>query len=392
MDKKYLKLESESKERYIYRMYSNKIQNNLTNNEVRDIVNEVLGVSWQESYMRGIFKNYGVGYNECLEDSSLNDELKELEEKKLEIEKLKIQYQDQKREYRNYLRMDARWQHIINEMNNNILKLNEYRPINPVDDIKIQGDREAVLILSDWHIGMVNNTRHNVYDIEIAKERMENLYKKVLQYCTLHGVVKLNIEIAGDMIHGLIHLTTRVYSEEDSISQTMIVSEMLCDFISKLSYKIKTIDVHGCLGNHSRVSANIKDSINVENFERLITWYMRPRLVKQTNVTIFDDYEEDIILYKVFDLNIGCVHGHKEKVNDAVGNMSKFLKIFIDELHLGHWHSHNIKNDNDMVTIINGSFGGADEYSQDIRKSNKPSQTLMIYNEEGRECTYDIKL
>ena len=127
MEEKYLKLESESKERYIYRMYSNKIQNNLTNNEVKDIINEVLGVSWQESYMRGIFKNYEIGYNECLEDSSPNKELEKIKEEKQELEKLKIQYQDQKREYRNYLRMDARWQHIINEMNNNILKLNEVK-------------------------------------------------------------------------------------------------------------------------------------------------------------------------------------------------------------------------------------------------------------------------
>ena len=108
------KKENESKEHYINRIYSSKVENNLTNKEVAEIINNELGTSCQESYFRGIHKNYSIGYNECLEKVKDNDELKELEEKKLEIEKLKIQYQDQKREYRNYLRMDARWQHIIN--------------------------------------------------------------------------------------------------------------------------------------------------------------------------------------------------------------------------------------------------------------------------------------
>ena len=45
-----------------------------------------------------------------------------------------------------------------------------------------------------------------------------------------------------------------------------------------------------------------------------------------------------------------------------------------------------------MKTIVNGSFGGSDEYAEDHRKTNKPSQTLIIYNPKGQECIYDISL
>ena len=86
------------------------------------------------------------------------------------------------------------------------------------------------------------------------------------------------------------------------------------------------------------------------------------------------------------------MHGHKEKYKTAVSDMSKFLHIFISELHLGHFHQHNVSIDNDMQTIVNGAFCRADEYAQDIRKSCTPSQTLIIYNKEGQECIYNIKL
>ena len=393
-------------------MKINDYKRGLTSEEYAKVLNDCIGkveglndLDWDEivtKYNLGIHRDvlrkafqspmggYSV-YKYFQEEKINNSELEELEAKRKEIEKMKIQYQDQKREYRSYLRMDARWQHMIDEMTKEIKKLNNYKPI--VSNVCInKGNREAVLILSDFHIGMINDTSHNVYDLEVAKYRLEKLYNNVVEKCKLHNVNKLNIELAGDFVHGVIHLTTRVNAEEDVISQTMLVSEMLSDFVGKLSNEINSIVVHGTLGNHSRVSANIKDSISVENFERLITWYMKPRLINCKNVTIIDNYEEDIILYKVFDTVIACVHGHKEKYKTAVSDMSKFLHIFISELHLGHFHQHNVSIDNDMQTIVNGAFCGADEYAQDIRKSCTPSQTLIIYNKEGQECIYNIKL
>lgn len=398
MNEKLKRRDGESDLGYMARLYRDKDELGLGNNkEINEVINRELDKKIAESTGRCLSKAYNQGRQETLDEmakENYDDErMKELEEKKLEIEKLVVQYQDQKREYKAYLRMDARWEHLINEMKISIKKnMSESRILQPTNEIKIIGYREATLVLSDWHIGMENNSIHNVYNIEIAKERMNKLYNKVFCYCQLHEVRKLHIEICGDMVHGLIHLGTRINSEEDSISQTMIVSEMLSELVANFANKIEKVAVYGCLGNHSRVSANIKDSIEVENFERMITWYMKPRLEKFDNVEIYDNFEDDIILYKVFDLQIASVHGHKEKYATAISDMSNFLRIFIDELHLGHWHSHNVKTDNDMVTIVNGSFGGADEYAESIRKSNKPSQTLIIYNEEGQECLYNIKL
>ena len=336
---------------YCSRLYREKLILGKTNKEIYEIIKEETGTNMAESSIRC---NSAI-WNECLEYcreqnffGDNNEELAKLDKKIQELEKLKFQVSDQKRINNSYIRSMARWEHMEDSMIKAIEDISRtYVPIKDNDICIINGTRKAVLMLSDWHIGMTN---------------------------------------------GLIHLSTRVNNEEDVISQTMLVAEMLSDFVSKLANVITNVKVHGTIGNHGRCSANIKENIEVENFERLITWYMRSRLDKYKNIEIFDDYEEDIILYKVFDTTICSVHGHKEKYADAVKNMCSFLHIWIDELHLGHFHSHNVKTDNDMITIVNGSFAGTDNYAESLRKSNRPSQTLLIYNQEGQECSYNIKL
>ena len=392
------KQNNESDNSYIARLYKNKTAMGYTNKRISEIINKELGTNYAESTLRGVAKYYLEGYDDGFEKALVeNDNNAILEENKKvlkEIEIKTIQCQDQKREARNFLRIEARWEHLKDEMVKAIKELEEVKPIvfQEPNTIKEEEYSQATLILSDWHLGMINNTSHNYYNIEVARNRAEELAYYVAKYCKRHKVKILNIEIAGDMIHGLIHLGTRVNSEEDSISQTMVVSEILSDLINKISKEVENVNVYGCLGNHSRVSANIKDNIEVENFERIITWYIRARLEKLKNVKIYDNFENDIITYKVFDLNICCVHGHKEKLGEAIDDLSKFKKIFFDELHLGHWHNHKVSTDNNMKTIVNGSFGGSDEYAEDHRKTNKPSQTLIIYNPKGQECIYDISL
>lgn len=61
-DEKFKIKQCEEKEEYIWRMYENKIANELTNNQVRDIICNELNINVRESYLRGIAKNFGFGY------------------------------------------------------------------------------------------------------------------------------------------------------------------------------------------------------------------------------------------------------------------------------------------------------------------------------------------
>ena len=103
--------------------------------------------------------------------------------------------------------MDARFEHLKQEMISEINKLNEYRPLcNEYHNLSIMGDREATLILSDLHIGMQIDDNFNKYNNQIAKERLDYLMNKTIYYCNLHKVETLHIELLGDLANGYLHL------------------------------------------------------------------------------------------------------------------------------------------------------------------------------------------
>jgi hypothetical protein len=397
MEEKLKRKEGESELGYKARLYREKLELGLNNKEINEIINKELNINLAESSNRCSASAFNQGWQEAIDkyaNESKNDEyLQELEEKKLEIEKLKIQYQDQKREYKNYLRADARFEHLKNVMKEEISKLSESKPLIVKDIPVANGENHAVSICSDWHTGIKEKNYWNEISIEILKGRIELLQNKIIQICNRHEASTLHLEILGDMINGLIHVTTRISNEEDVIKQTMICAEILANMITNLANEIPIIKIYSTIGNHGRCVANSTESLDVENFEKLVPWYLEARLVNLKNIEFCGNvYDDGIIVYEFLNETIFAVHGHNDKVTTAVSDLSKMLKLFPTELHMGHYHSYYEKDDHDISTIVNGTASGVDKYAKGIRKTGKATQTVLVYSPKGRECTYKIKL
>ena len=319
--------------------------------------------------------------------------IKELEEKKLELEKEKIRFQDQKREYRKYVREDSRFEHLVDEMKKSIEELNNNKPLEFKNIDITSGEAKAVLMTSDWHIGAKFKNYFAEYSIDIAKERVKELICKTIKYCKVNNVSEINLELLGDCIDGIIHIGNRVEAEEDVISEIMIYCEILSQAINELTNNGFKVNVRNILGNHSRVSADLKQSIAKENFERLVPWYLEQRLQGNKNVEIISSsISDEIDMYDVYNTKIVCVHGHKDKPQNAVDKLIKMLRVFPNEIHMGHYHADFEKSDYDILTIVNGTLKGTDSYASDIRATGRPMQKLLIYTEEGLLCEYKINL
>lgn len=322
-----------------------------------------------------------------------NDIIKEIEDKKLELEKEKIRVQDQRREYKKYLRQDARFEHIHNTIKEEIKKLNEIKPLIH-KEVKVDNtsNKEAVIILSDWHTGSTSDNYWNVFNLEVARERINKLLDKTIEYCLLHKVNTIHVELLGDLVNGYLHLGNRVENEEDVVTQIMIASELLANFLNELANNKLNVKVYSSTGNHGRCSPNLKESLDLENFERLIPWYLKARISNPKIEFMENEIDDNLIVIRFLNEVIYCVHGHLDKPNVMIDNWSRMLKEFPTEAHLGHFHSYKEFDEYDMTVTVNGTLSGVDEFAKKIRKTSKPMQTLMIYNEEGRECTYKIKL
>lgn len=321
------------------------------------------------------------------ETTDVRDLIEELEQKKIELFKEKVKLQDQRRSYLSLVRTEARWEALLDLVKESMERLEPLPLHQPATTEKT--DAEGTLLLSDWHIGSLINTPHNQFNIEVAKERISKLKDDAIKQCKRHGINRLNVAIMGDMCSGIIHVTTRLNNQEDIVNQTIICSELLAQLINDLSNEIPNVVVHYTIGNHGRVSANVKESLDSENFEYLILEFLKLRLAGKDNV-VFNDckhIDKEIVIYNVFGQTIACVHGHREKkLFNSVSTLSEFLGVKIDMVVLGHFHNFAVKNN----VVVNGCLSGADEYANNLRFNNKPSQTLIIHFEDGGKCLYEI--
>lgn len=319
-----------------------------------------------------------------LMDFTSDDLLKEIQIQKDELYKEKIKLQDQRREKNKVLREEARFENLKDLMLDKVVT----KPQMAFNkELSVDTNYEGVLLCSDWHAGLIIDNSQNYFDNVVLKERVEELTMKAIRYCQLHKVKKLNVLLAGDFISGVIQQTARVEQEEDCIEQLMNVTDLIAEMLNKLKENIEEVVAYSCWGNHDRVIADKRNSLNRENLARLIPYYLR-KTVK--NVKIIDSHSEDFIEFNVRGKRCLVEHGDKTSVNAGLNNAVRLLGYVPDYIFLGHTHAYKDIDDCDTQITVNGSLCGSDDYAISLRKNTKPCQILKVFGEDV--CTYKLEL
>ena len=324
--------------------------------------------------------------NKIDENNCDYDAIKDLENLRDEIYKERCRLQDIQREKRNDLRVEARFENLLEVVKDNIgfmptYEIKDFKPIN-----KNQDKKYAVLQLSDWHCGALVDNQFNYYNVDTMVDRATKVRNNALEYCKLHNVTDLVIEINGDMVNGAIHVSSRVESEEGVIQQVITVTDVLAKLINSMKPYFNSIKIVTTLGNHGRLTPNKSDSITNENFEMLIPTMLRDKL---SDVKIIDSKGLDFTKYEIDGKIIMVSHGQNDSMTKVISDFSKMFKIVPNEVHLGHTHSYTDINDCDIKVTVNGSLIGSDDYAVTIRKVTTPSQNLIVYEKD--RCIYEIK-
>ena len=323
---------------------------------------------------------------------------KELQVQKDAVYKEKRKLYDQRREYNKLLISDARAEHLNDELIRIAENLNKEYPLVQLDEYKkVNTKKEALLALSDWHYGMVTDNIWNTYDTSVCKKRVSKLASKVIEYLELNNIDMLHIALLGDAAHGGCHVSCRVKSEEDVCDQIMHVSEIMAEFIDKLSRYVNHVTVYSCYGNHLRTIQNKQDSVDSDNIEKLIPWWLKQRLKENFKVDIVESEYKEFTRINVCGYHICCVHGNLDNFRNLGTTVNTiFSRKFgetIDYTISGDKHHLEEFEQFDIESILIRSLCGTDDYANGKRLYSKPGQTLMIFNlEEGRESTYHIPL
>ena len=404
MDQMLQKLQEENESQYIWRIGQAKDSGILdaTWEQLAPILNTQLNIDeteWRgESAWR---KKYRV-MQQAWDDVFSKEQFKssraaEIDEQIHELFKVKKQVQDQRRELRNLLTPDARFNNLTEKLIESANHLCKIKPLVFEDYVLNTTDSEAIIAWADWHYGMVTDNIWNQYNTDICRQRVTKFVSKAIKHIQRHGTKRLHIMLLGDAAHGSIHTGCRVASEEDACDQLMQSSEIMAEAINELSSYVSEVNVYATYGNHLRTIQNKNDSIHSDNMEKIVPWWLEQRLQNNNRINIIKSEYYEFLYLNVCGYNIVGAHGDLEKFKQfglTVNTLftKKYGKaidytISADKHHIEEFETMGIES------VLVRSLCGTDEYANNHRLYSDPGQTLMIFTpEDGRECTYNIKL
>lgn len=326
-------------------------------------------------------------------DRIYSDVINELAELKKEQQK----YYDQRREFNKLLSNDGRREHMYESLAKSASELNETigRRYDSCCGISDTYGNDAVLVLGDWHYGLVADNVFNKYDKNICMERVKTVFNKAAERIMLHNCSRLHIIVLGDMVHGAIHTSARVASEELVCDQIMQVAEILAQSIEWISECVPVVYVYMTYGNHGRTVQNKNDNIHRDNMERVIPWWLKQRMAPHDNIFISDEGDNEFLFVDARGHCICASHGDLDTLSSSpriFGTLfSKKYGVDIEYVILGDKHHHESFEELGITALHCGSLCGTDEYANNKRLYSRPEQLLLIVNEEtGVDAEYRL--
>lgn len=338
-------------------------------------------------------------------DAAYKLEMLHLEDK-IEINKIKDELNIIKLENKNLIRSQISIDNVINVLEEIII---EYEPFSPpifkISDTSNKPSIEGVVQLSDWHVDerVFLEQMHglNEYSIQIAKDRIDAIFEKIIQNCSKFNLSTINLLFLGDLISGNLHDLAE-HNEVGIIKSIILLADYTSQHIQNLSQHVK-IKVIGLCGNHSRLEKKPYFKFKqINNFEYILYEFM-----KRSTVKIVEDFiipDSAFLVHKILGTNMFSFHGDiingGSGLNSIPGNLSRDISLLdgtlskvlddIDVVNMGHFHTPNYSHSFSGAQIImNGSLIGGNEFSINaIKKSHPPCQVFYIVEEKSKTIRY----
>lgn len=349
--------------------------------------------NWEELHKKlGIYNFSPEAYRHRVERylrKNESNEGKEYREAYTEKQKVRDWYNA----YRRDIREEVRIENLKDEIKFAAEKFGKLEPIvwPEVKETPVE-KTEAVLLISDLHIGVDCDNYYNKYNKDIAKERLAKLQQNVIKYCSINNVSVLNILNLGDLINGIIHTNARIEAQMDVAEQIMYAGELIANFLYGLSKEIPNITYRSVFDNHSRAIANKNEHIEKEQFSRVIDWFIAERLKDTPIEFIANDIDGGIGRMKLASgKTLMFCHGHNDGRNNSYQNFIGLTQEWVDYICMAHYHNPASKDFQGCKVFINGSIVGTESYAFGRRLFTKPSQKLIIFN-EGNNNISDIDI
>ena len=349
----------------------------------------------QPNLLGGTFVSEYYKWKESQNNNKDNNEyLNEYQNTKRELERLKIQYRDERNAWSKQNYIAARAEQKLDYLEE---RLSDQGKVNfEIHEIpRSNGDTDLLVVLSDLHIGQCFSSTWGEYNSDIAKERLEKYLNEVIRIGILHNASKVHTVLLGDVISGNIHKTIQITNRENVIEQIKLASEYISSFCYELTKAFSNVYLYDVPGNHSRLDTK-EDAMKDERLDSLISWSVCQSLKHIENF--------HSMLHKRFDTTIGeayirensyiLLHGDNDSMTkQGIADLSLMLGFVPKYLIMGHKHVPAMNEFNGVRVYQSGSLSGSgDDYTIERRMAGKASQLVLVCNDNGVECTYNVML
>lgn len=386
--------EGETQDHYVYRICSMKDQIG-TWVDVANVINNTLGQDKGECAYRKTWKAFQDMQDACGFDTTDNQAiLEEIKKERCELEKAKVKFRDERNEVSRLVRIQARGES-MRELIERRIEAYDSADYGHVDVLQCvgQGDCDLVVHLTDLHAGIRIDNSFNKYSQEIMAYRLRKYAGKIAEIWRRHNARNCYIVLGGDMVNGAIHVNSRLENNEHVVDQVISASEAVAWFVAEMAKLFIHVDVYSVPGNHSRVFPNKEDNQHGEYLDKLVTYIVKAKCARINNIAVQDNLIDDTIAdFEVRGKTIYAVHGDKDTTSSVVQTLTMMTGKKPDIVLMGHRHTNALTTVYDTKVYESGCVDGPDSYCMDKRLKNKPEQTVLVVNDQGLDCAYDIKL
>ena len=329
-------------------------------------------------------------YDDVFSEMQQDDYSSHYLEQKRELERAKIAFRDERNAWQKQNYSDSRASELLD-------RLEEYIKIPYENDHKYQDiqvtDHGIVICLSDWHIGASYDSFNGEYNSDIAQDRVNELFDKVIDISATHNVRSCVVALCGDIISGNIHRSISITNRENVIEQMVLASKILTNFLMNLSEYFHDIYVCGVSGNHSRITKK-DDALKDERLDYIPLWYCKAALSEFPNIQVnTSERDSTIAEFTFYGKKYVIVHGDYDSFSGTdVAKLALWIGYKPDVIIFAHKHHPAMSECEGVVMIQSGSLGGSgDDFTQQKRLYGKASQTVIVCDKTDITCVYPVK-
>lgn len=392
------KRDGESRVQYIYRLASMKDSGELdiTWDELADIFNDQLGCNYGSSAYRKPYTQAMEFYNEVFANRDNQSSLDELQIAKQELYKERTRLRDERNQLNKQLRDEARKEAFLDEIK---YSLAEQFPVHGKKCLT-SGDPEveAIVCLSDMHVGVTANNLANTYNTNVLCDRLAVYIEEIRTIQKRHKAKTCYLCLLGDQISGSIHASITATNSMNTVSQIKRACMVISWFVDALSEIFDKIYIYNISGNHSRINPNKEDGIPGDNLDSLIGFYLSAAVRGNKRIEVNNSDMSTYGYSQCFTTigggrDVAIVHGDIDSAQNVVSNMTQIYGGVPDIVLMGHMH-HSAYNTIGKTRVIQcGCVCGADSYAFNKRLFAPVEQTVVITSSRKPvECIYNVSL